>query len=190
MIARNFPSYHPKKGKETFFVEKIMHSLFCTENAKALLSPKEIKVQISNIMRYSFRPKHTTIRATKRFKRGDVINLKVWASRPYHSPQVTFASNVKLSEVYDIRMEKNNDIFDIYIDNQLIYRESIGHLFITAPDYLYRHADMDGLSTIDMLYWFKLDKLNKAKDGVFFDGQVICWSKPIYIKILPDQIIN
>ena len=186
MIARQFPHYHPNKGLNTNFVEKIIES-FQLPITKRIKSYLEFYYADSY---YKYRPKHTTIRETKRFKRGDLVDLKFWLDKPYRSRQITFAKEIKLVDVYDIKMIKDNGKFSIIIENETIYSENIENIFTTAPDYLYRHADMDGLSTKDLLYWFGIHKINKTREGVFFDGQVICWSQPIYTKVLPNQIIN
>lgn len=160
-FSRVFPSYHPKKGEPTFFVEKIYKSLYLM---KAV--PKEI-VEAFNfeIMNNdTVAPKHHTIRAGNRWKVGDKFSPRVWSGKPYQSKQITIASDVELKKVFSIKIE-TVEVMEktftkwIYINGKFYGTSITGTL-----------AGNDGLKTFDFENWF-----NKNS----FEGQILCWNENI-----------
>jgi hypothetical protein len=158
-FSRVFPSYHPRKGEPTYFVEKITRSLH-----EQGLKPWDILNKIfSNEMYYICEAKHHTIRAGHRWKVGDKFSPRVWSGKPYQSKQIIIAPDIEIKKVWDIRIHT--------IAHWINYS---GMMF--PIDYK-ELAKNDGLSTKDFLDWFGNPTQKGFKD-VFF-GQIICWNENI-----------
>lgn len=161
-FSRTYPSYHPKKGQPTFFVEKILNELD--------LYPEERSIGIINNDAHHGK-KSTTIRAGHRWKAGDWFQPVYWGddinrssgrSGPYHSKMVKFCPPIQIKKVWDFEI-KNTSIWV----NDNMYVELNGAVDKT----LLEVAKNDGLSLDDLLSWFK-----HPND---FDGQIICWNENI-----------
>jgi hypothetical protein len=98
-FSRTFPSYHPKAGQPTYFVEKFYNSLGVDYRNKAYMlrvlkknnPEKELWLLRDFIDSLNFgvtEEKKHTIRAGAHFKNDDEIQLAVWSGRPYNSPQI------------------------------------------------------------------------------------------------------
>lgn len=74
-FSRVYPSYHPRKGESTFFVDKIISG-----------------------------EKSHTIRAGNRWKVGDKFSPRVWSDKPYRSPQIEFAPAIEVKKVFDFKV--------------------------------------------------------------------------------------
>ena len=158
IFSRMFPSYHPKKGEPTFFVEKIYKSLYLM---KAV--PKEI-VEAFNfeIMNDdAVAPKHHTIRAGNRWKVGDNFSPRVWSGKPYQSKQVTIASDIEIKKIWT---------FEISVSGYYSLNENYKP-YLTAKQII-EIAKNDGLDINDFFAWFEKTKRP-------FLGQVICWNENI-----------
>jgi len=153
-LSRQFPSYHPKAGQPTHFVERALNSL------TDFSSPRELQDSLSLEELARGPCKHHTVRLGRRWKDGDMASLRVWSGRPYNSPQIKICEDVKLRVV------------DIVLDfkSGLIYRKkgSVMHV-IPAPSL----AANDGLYFQDFLDWFKY-KENRKK-GVAIEAQILIW---------------
>lgn len=153
-FSRHFPSYHPRKGQPTFFVEKIKNSLDPLYETYGRNSGNSIKVH--------------TIRAGHRWKAGDWFKPVVWGddinpksgrSGPYHSKHVQFQDPIQVKKTWD---------FDIK-DGIIHLNGTVIHVDGYHPDEtLVRIAHNDGLALDDLLAWFKYPSP--------FDGQIICWN--------------
>ena len=153
IYSRFFPAYHPKKGKPTYFVEKLYKSLYVMKCV-----PPEIATDFNFAVMndVNFMAKHTTIRAGNRFKAGDKFSPRVWSGKPYNSKQIILAPDIEIKKVYDIEIYQNNEI---HING--VWMASFGSLNCELI------ANNDGLDMIDFQNWFcKLP----------FKGQIICWS--------------
>lgn len=173
-FSRTYPSYHPKAGQLTYFVEKIWASLFVKgipelyfERVKEAFP--EIAWSDKNVM-----PKHHTIRAGHRWKEGDWFSPRVWGndinpktgkSGPYHSKQITIGPDIQVKKTWDFEM----DILGVC--EQQIYT------FCYDEDMDERIAKNDGLSPEDWYWWFSRSPDFKKNGG--FQGQIICWNDSI-----------
>lgn len=155
-FSRVFPSYHPKAGEPTYFVEKIIGGLVhldkpgCdTELIKGLRDCGWLK--IGNM---SDNYKYHTVRAGHRWKVGDKFSPRVWSDKPYRSKQITIASDIEIKKIWDVEFDEDGCLW--------VYG-------LIEGDHLNKVAKNDGLTTRDLLDWF-----NKP-----FTGQIICWNEKI-----------
>jgi|JI10StandDraft_1071094.scaffolds.fasta_scaffold84899_2 hypothetical protein len=174
-----FPSYHPKKGDYTYFVEKFLkskkieynycvhehsgYSFWSLNRGKEEIVDDFIKFKFSDP--FDFEPKNHTIRKGRRWKTGDMASIRIWGddvnpksgrSGAYHSKQIVISPDVEVT-VFDFEIRKGGYIF---IDNKMV--QSYDYDII---------AKNDGLSEDDLLAWFKYPKE--------FVGQIICWNNEI-----------
>lgn len=165
-FSRVFPSYHPRRGECTYFVEKIVGGLVAndvegctTELIKSLRDSKLLSISVMNELSkqtYGYY-KHHTIRAGHRWKVGDWFSPRVWSGKPYNSKQIQFAPDIQVKKVWNIEMIKNG-YKEFYVDAMAKTGSRICHI-----------AMNDGLTTDDLFWWF-----NKP-----FTGQIICWNENI-----------
>jgi hypothetical protein len=161
-FSRVFPSYHPRKGEPTYFVEKIYKSLYL-----AKVVPEELASSFNFAVMNdeSYQPKHHTIRAGHRWKVGDKFSPRVWSGKPYQSKQIIIAPDIEIKKVWDIRIHT--------IAHWINYS---GMMF--PIDYK-ELAKNDGLSTKDFLDWFGNPTQKGFKFHDVFFGQIICWNENI-----------
>lgn len=159
-FSRVFPSYHPRKGEPTYFVEKVWESLYPEivgwEGFFKL--NEQFNIGLNNI----YEPKHHTIRAGNRFKEGDYFSPRVWSGKPYRSKQIVIAPDIKIKKTWDILID-DVPLFQVMkpINGDITH------------SYLLPNGDVacnDGLAYIDFVNWF-----NKRP----FRGQIICWNENI-----------
>ncbi len=153
-FSTKFPSYHPKMGQPTYFVEKVL---------KSIDPRKQINVwgrtdltYIDSIALHGCSPKHHTIRASNRWKVGDMFSPRIWSGKPYRSKQIQFAPDIEVKKVWAVEVDING-VFSLdgkYID-------------VTSGGF----APNDGLSDDDLLNWFPVGKV--------FKGQAICWDENV-----------
>jgi hypothetical protein len=171
-FSRTFPSYHPRKGESTYFVEKILNytwdNVECPGfNGCGVLDMlqhlnHDLKPQLLEDFNDSCDTeirdiKHHTIRSGHRFKAGDWFSPRVWSGKPYNSKQIVIAPDIQVKKVYSFSI----GLAAIYIDQQ----RSIDKSFIKII------ANNDGLEMDDFLEWFDYPKP--------FEGQIISWSDSI-----------
>lgn len=174
-FSRVFPSYHPRKGEKTYFVEKVLRSLYGNKpidnyeeilaNANGGIAGKETLLSdffFSLDWGMEHSPKHHTIRAGNRFKVGDKFSPRVWSGKPYASKQIIIAPDIEVKKVWDIKIEG----YCIWINKETFSTCKIN-------DNVERLALNDGLSSIDMHNWFNV------KNAKIFSGQIICWNENI-----------
>jgi hypothetical protein len=150
-FSRYYPSYHPKKGQPTYFVDKIWKGLYEINNG-------DVRSNMKNV--HQFDSKYHTIRAGHRFKTGDWFSPRVWSGRPYKSKQIIIAPDIQVKKTWDFDIEGS----DIFLD---------GRYDFTAQGWsLDEVSKNDGLNRSDFLDWFKFTKQN-------FHGQIICWNENI-----------
>lgn len=106
-------------------------------------------------------PKYHTIRKGKRWKKGDLANLRSWSGKPYWTKQFWIAENVIIEQVYDL---------EIKIDGSLQISDDLGN--VKSSWNLSQVTTNDGLSEEDFRSWF-LPGLFKNNG---FSGQIICWT--------------
>ncbi len=182
-FSTKFPSYHPKAGQPTYFVEKIWESLLYNELvslSKVCELSRETGIggfNMNNIRNINFNPKNHTIRGGNRFKVGDKFSPRVWGndvnpksgrSGPYHSKQIIIAPDIEIKKIWDFEMDLNG----VYsIDGKYILGE-----FNEDEAVEIQLAKNDGFSNpADMFDWF-MPNYNKPKS---FRGQIICWNENV-----------
>lgn len=151
-FSTKFPSYHPRKGEPTFFVEKIYKSTGIINSAGIF--------SVNNEVYGSCEPKHHTIRAGNRWKVGDYFSPRVWSGKPYASKQIEFAPPIQIKKIWDIIIER--DIESRGDFNIIMFGISYSGIKDIAIN--------DGLSVADFMSWF-----NKS----VFKGQIICWNDQV-----------
>ncbi|HUM52277.1 MAG TPA: hypothetical protein PK431_10695 [Chitinophagales bacterium] len=170
-FSRVFPSYHPRKGEETFFVEKILNGIAPKMHSGVVdlnLLSDEVKSIINDfvLLCSSDDIKGHTIRAGNRWKVGDWFSPRVWSGAPYKSKQIIIAPDIQIKKIWDIEIELG-DRFQIMKpkDNQEWYLISNGDV-----------AKNDGLEYDDFVNWFNA-KPKKQYD--MLKAQIICWNENI-----------
>lgn len=159
-FSQKFPSYHPKAGQPTYFVEAFYKSLFVM---KCL--PKELEESFNHEVFLNGMTKHHTVRSGNRFKKGDFFSPRVWGtdvnpksgkSGAYHSKQIILSHDTEIKNVWDIEI---NEATEISINGKLI-----------SYGWEVELANNDGLSWQEFNDWFvKLP----------FKGQIICWNDAV-----------
>lgn len=162
-FSRVFPSYHPRKGEPTYFVEKIFKSLnlprFDSNGVRVL------KHEIFNFADFGrCEPKHHTIRAGHRWKVGDKFSPRVWSGKPYNSKMITIAPDIQVKKIWGFEIK--DSIIRIRGSEQ-----SACGLWDVPADEIPFVAKNDGLSFLDFMHWFRFPK--------DFTGQIICWNETI-----------
>jgi hypothetical protein len=169
-FSRVFPSYHPRAGEPTYFVEKVWNGLPLKD--RIVVHPdvlRSLKMDLDALL--SSQKKHHTIRAGHRFKAGDWFSPRVWGndvnpksgkSGPYHSKQITFAPDIQVKKVWDFKIISGS----ICISDWTMSGELEMH-----HEQLELIASNDGLTKDDFLAWFQYPNP--------FDGQIISWNESI-----------
>jgi len=175
-FSRVFPSYHPRKGEPTYFVEKIWNSLWLNGKRDIdykmvcdLNPDKDIWDYWMKIERLEQNPKHHTIRAGHRWKVGDKFSPRVWSGKPYQSKQIIIAPDIEVKKVWDFKINVDDDYVLMTIDDWPLFEENM--TFQSHFDALEELAKNDGLTSDDFKSWFKYPSN--------FDGQIICWNDKI-----------
>ncbi len=176
-LSRKFPSYHPRAGEFTYFVEKF-HWWFFTcdwcEDASVsdmlhIINPHLPEKMIDDFIdsldtegNYEGVEKHHTIRAGHRFKEGDSASIRTWSGKPYASKQIILAPDIVIPKISDFKISGG-----AFLINEKTYEGE------TEGDHelLETIALNDGLTKSDFLAWFKYPNP--------FDGQVIYWDEKI-----------
>ena len=186
-FSRQFPSYHPRAGKPTYFVEKVWQSIglpgyeFTSKFEKI---PGDFKSSIAWGYRIPDGSKHHTIRAGHHWKVGDWFRPVVWGDDinpksgrkgPYQSKQITFAPDIEVKKVWDFEMDTLGVCAIAKPGEQVIYTFEYDDQWPESLDN--EIAKNDGLSPEDFYWWFSRSPEFKKNDG--FAGQIVCWSDSI-----------
>ena len=165
-FSQVFPSYHPRKGEPTHFVEKIWKGLYPDDPDEALFNHecsaiwsvyKEIYLDIT--------PKFHTIRAGHHFKPGDWFSPRVWSGKPYNSKQIIIAPDIQVKNVWDFDAEGT----DFYLSGN--------HQFVGEGFDFSEVEKNDGLGPTELFDWICLTPDYKKSN--IFSGQIICWNENI-----------
>lgn len=109
-FSRVFPSYHPKAGQQTHFVEQIWNSL------RELNLPLPKKADFTKEFMWSISPlsnfgcKHHTIRAGNHFEPGDYFSPRVWTGKPYCTKQIIIAPDIQVKQTWHFEMH-DRDVY-------------------------------------------------------------------------------
>ena len=161
MVSRTYPAYHPRKGQQTYFVEKIQLAL-------------NMIVQMPDYLLIDLDPKIHTFRGNlklweKRIKEVQagkaIISLRYWSGSPYNyqrdgSKPVEFAqldkdSGIGIQEaIYESNFEEPYDGMAIKCQDGF-YRD--------FP--FYKVSENDGLTDKDFANWFEKGKYD-LKDSM------------------------
>lgn len=165
-----FPSYHPKAGQPTHFVEKIWKSTggVLREYMHDFIPNGEIEKSIVWGYRLVDGYKYHTIRAGHRWKVGDKFSPRVWSGKPYNSKMITIGPDIEIKKLWDI------SFFVINTDGHIlceINKTPTNAMIVNSV------AKNDGLDFLDFTRWFALSP--SFKKSKVFDGQIICWNESI-----------
>lgn len=131
-FSRSFPSYHPKSGNPTFFVENIQHQFGC-------IWLDEMSEECQKTVR--LRPKKHTVRKGSCFKAGEKFSPRIWSGVPYKSKQKIFCPDIEVKKVWDITINFAYEL--IKINNKEI-----------DPSHFEMLAHNDGLTFDEFESWF------------------------------------
>jgi hypothetical protein len=165
-FSRFFPSYHPRKGEPTYFIEKIQTGLL-TMGLMSHFTLDSIPIEIlETLTKDLVHPKYHTIRAGNRFKVGDMFSPRIWSGRPYNSKQIVIAPDLKVEKVWDFEVAIRGKV-KTFKTPQFTCEPDIKNWFqFVKNDGFDTFYDMD---SDDFNAWF-----NKP-----FKGQIICWNRNI-----------
>lgn len=169
-FSTTFPSYHPKVGQSTYFIEKIWSGLLQIDPQwYGQFLPgfdeeddREFKLSYSKMR--SFEPKYHTIRIGHRFNVGDGIIPFVWSGLPYRSKWIKPFYNgelvIPVKRVWDFKVKIS------YVGSKKVPFFSINGSHPNLPMEL-TISKNDGFKFItDFVDWF-----NEP-----FSGQIITWN--------------
>jgi hypothetical protein len=163
-FSRTFPSYHPKAGQPTYFVEKVVKSL----HWDAKYPPVPLQAPFDSDIYINVAPKHHTIRAGHRFKVGDKFSPRVWSGKPYGSKMIQFAPDIEVKKVWCFEFDVNGVSLIALPGEQLKYLDDGVEETI---------AKNDGLEYNDFLEWVIMPYYRKGKE--LGPLQIICWNETI-----------
>jgi hypothetical protein len=166
-FSRVFPSYHPRAGEPTYFVEKVWNSIAYDLNIYAEQFPipyKELGIDFSKIKDTD--QKHHTIRAGHQWKVGDKFSPRVWSDKPYRSKQITFAPDIEIKKVWDFDAHGT----DFFLSGKHEMTHSEGFDFSEVEK-------NDGLEPGELFDWICLSPDYKKSNS--FTGQILCWNENI-----------
>lgn len=161
-FSRTYPSYHPRAGEPTYFVEQIIKGLPYSLHDDSAWGNIELctKLVLAIDIWKDLGRKYHTIRSGHRWKAGDWFSPRVWSGKPYNSKQIQFAPDIQIKKVWDFDISGHDGKF--FIDGKTLAE---CHIFLIDI------AENDGLIAADFRAWFKHPKP--------FSGQIICWSDTI-----------
>lgn len=164
-FAREFPTWHPRKGKPTDFVDSICNSFVILDipiNAEEICYNRILNQHelVETIKRH-------TIRSGDRWKVGDKFSPRVWSGKPYNSKMITIAPDIEVKKVWDVQISWHGYYLNIYIN----WNTHSGKRYMSTSEI----AENDGLKTIDFENWFSCNPTFK-QNGFVFRGQIICWA--------------
>lgn len=178
MFSTTFPSYHPRKGQPTYFIEKMWAGLMRVDSFWwGQFLPPYMQGKYRD-----FAPKYHTIRPGHRYKKGDAMDARIWMDKPYRSKQRSpFESLIEISNTWD---------FDI-INGDYSLNGCYQYALTGEGFDLTKLANNDGLNLSDFDDWFVQSKEYKKTQE--FHGQVICWNPHLKYfstdKVLKDEIV-
>jgi len=169
-----FPSYHPRKGQPTYFIEKVWQSLYNMGKIDNCLGSPLLEKELENFSNPShfITPKWHTIRAGKHFKVGDYFSPRVWSDKPYTSKQITISPDLQIKRIWDYEVVVPKKGVEQWFLNGTMVSESNEYMQQWFNCNLIKEiAKNDGLELSDFLNWFKHPSN--------FSGQIICWSESV-----------
>jgi len=174
-FSRTFPAFHPKAGEPTYFVEKLTKG-FPEYSAEDFTPIKgDLRKDLFSLIPLaldlwtSFHPKYHTIRAGHNWKVGDMFSPRVWSGKPYNSPQITIAPDIRVEKVWKFEIK-------IYTHPELVAPQAAAYIedVPVIGNKYFELAKNDGLSHVDLIHWIQPKGIPTE-----FSGQIICWNKNI-----------
>lgn len=154
-FSREYPSYHPRAGEPTFFVEKLVEGF--TQLGFLLPYKKSFPLNfLKSLSMEKFDPKWHTVRGGHRFKVGDKFSPRVWSGPPYRSKQLIIGPEVEIKKTWDFRIDATDGNY--WIGNDCLSYDQVKQV-----------ASNDGLLVDDFECWFEKR----------FEGQIICWNEKL-----------
>lgn len=126
-FSKYFPSYHPKAGEPTHFIQKILHST--------------VIPHYKPVGEIGWPPKFHTIRAGNHWKPGDKFSARFWTGVPYRSKQEEFAQ-LEVKRIF---------VFEKYANTLWI-----NHLLLNSRQEEIVACN-DGLTVEELKQWFNKD---------------------------------
>lgn len=116
-FSRVYPSYHPKAGQPTYFVEKIFRSQITDEAMSTYYHNMELLRSFGgyDIIRLNlkpletFEPKYHTIRAGHRWKVGDWFSPRVWSGKNFPNRYYAGMKTLNTEHLNHHRYERRNN---------------------------------------------------------------------------------
>lgn len=151
-VSRYFPSKHPKKGKETRFINKILMALSLIENNNLC----KIHTIRSNYELWEKR--------IKEVQEGKaILSLRYWSGKPYKSKQVEFACLDKDSGIGIGKLILPGENITGWLrNNDVALRGTNGGLMLSLI------AQNDGLSLEDFKAWLKVYDISQPLAIIHF----------------------
>ena len=153
-VSRTFPATHPRKGEETFFVDRISNSMDRSPY-EAHLSPEQKREYIKkcHTIRGNF---DVWVKRFEKINKGEaILELYYWSGKPYNSKCITIC---QLGKDHEIGIQKIE--FDDYLYSALIDGNRFGEVHNLALN--------DGLTYADFEAWFKGADLSKPMAIIHF----------------------
>lgn len=173
-----FPSYHPRKGKRTFFPEQILSQLgidYTTIEYMDMLdelNPNKIPLcrEFWENLKVEFTEdkKGHTIRAGHRWKVGDKFSPAIWqlpgGRYTKGNKQIIIAPDITVVKTWDVAISNAGVGF-------LSKQNESDELLVSFIDIVQLEmiAKNDGLELLDLINWFNKPMV----------GQIICWAENI-----------
>lgn len=181
-FSTKFPSYHPKAGQPTYFVEKMIQwywdnisdvlqgyhnvptMLYALNHSKF---SKQFYEDFSNALDPEINEwKSHTIRGGQRFKAGDFFKPCIWTGVPYRSPQMQFLPALQIPNTWDFDAHGT----DFFLSGKHEQTHPEGFDFSEVER-------NDGLGDGELFDWI-CDSPDFKKTSQF-TGQIICWNDSI-----------
>lgn len=194
-FSKSFPSYHPKKGEPTYFVEKFLKSFDSPELRARVFDHKAKIGPVSYSIFDECLPKLHTVRVGRRWKAGDYFSPRYWGtninaksgrSGPYHSDQIEIMPPQLITRTYDLLLHKHSIPtgtteyshveFVKENDKQTLYDDHLGLIAVN-----------DGLNLEDFKDW-TLTPVRKQNKKNVVEAQIICWSNFVDYDNNPDWL--
>lgn len=178
MLSKTYMQGHPWGGSATFFAHKFLRGLGVDYSSEAYRAAfiemnhnqqPQVRAQFYNQYFRDYvdytklstpKYKYHTIRAGNRFKPGDLFSPRVWAGKPYSSPQMVIWWDIPVVSVWDYEVKDTLHGLTHFLNGGWINNDGIA---------LKEVAENDGLELLRFKQWF-----NEP-----MKGQIICWNNRI-----------
>lgn len=164
-VSRNFPITHPKKGKPTYFIEKIQLSLNLLMEAPGdFVIDLDHKLHTCRANYPLWEKRMAEVQAGRA-----VIELFYWSGKPYHKDengigQVVFATLNKDSGCGIQELD-----LSLFVSHKMAFANSTNPEYTSAVPILPSLiAQNDGLSLDDFKAWFKSYDLSNTMAIIHF----------------------